>query len=307
MELSILPAIPPREIRDIAFVFLLPAMIARIGFLVPPLRELRSLFEGETKNFIEAVKTLEIKGLRNYLVQELYMLIGPYILAVVIFLFVLPSVELTELGLNLTLFSVVGLLFWMVMDISHSRENGKFITTIVDEFRSFPFSGNDGKKIVELLALIGEARHNLKVIREVTNSAPEFVKKVGESLPLGGFRATTKLIVGTLVDIFEKTAEYAELAKSAVAGKILEFFDRKIESKFIKFVDRTWSEILIPLVWGLLPMIWLYAILEYNSGFSTVISLKTKLFNILNSSQAYLAIIILTTFFIYVVWRMGRK
>ena len=307
MAISFIPSIPPNDIRDIAFLFLLPAMLARIGFMVPPINRARNLFKGHTKSFIEAIRMLEIPGLRHYLIQESYLLIGPYLLAVVTFLFFIPTVPMDILSTNILIVICLGLAFWAAMDIYASWTNGQFVTSIVEDFENLPFAHNEGRKIVELLELVVETRQGLKVLKKKTGDAPKFVKDIADRVPLGGLKEVVQLVVGTIFHIVEKTAEYAESAKSTLASSVLNFVDKKIEARFKKYVHRTWGEVIIPLFWGLLPIIWLLIILEYHSGIPNIVILLEAVGQATEWSKDNWMIYLITVVFVFIVWWMRKK
>lgn len=307
MAISFIPSIPPNDIRDIAFLFLLPAMLARIGFMIHPINRARNLFKGHTKSFVEAIRMLEIPGLRHYLIQESYLLIGPYLLAVITFLFFIPTVPIDILSTTILAVICLGLVFWAAMDIYASWTNGQFITSIVEDFENLPFSRNKGEKIVDLLELVVETRQDLKEMKEKTGDAPKIVKDIADRVPLGGLKDAAQLVIGTIFHLVEKTAEIAESAKSTIASAVLNFVDRKIEARFKKYVHRTWGEVIIPLLWGLLPILWILVIIEYHSGIPTVLFVLEVVRQAIEWSMDNWMIYLITAVFLLVVWRMGKK
>jgi hypothetical protein len=251
---SLLPSIPPSSLRDIFFLLLIIPLFVRVYMLSSPLNKARIHLHGQVKQTVTEINNLKIPGMKEFIMRETILLIIPYLFAVIIFWKTsFGDISLEELGTLTTIVAVIGLIFWSVVDIRHSRGANQFLNDLLGKIINFEtklekyqISISVGLSII-VGWKIGLAKVGKNLVkRTIRKSAKDTLESdQGSNIP------GAKVLVNVLDAI--DTILGAPLVLDAVVRK----FDHTLESHFKQITKRGISEIVTTIFWSIFPLIWL--------------------------------------------------
>jgi len=256
---SLLPSIPPSSLRDIFFLLLIIPLFVRVYMLSSPLNKARIHLHGQVKNTITEINNLKIPGMKEFILRETILLIIPYLFAVIIFWKTsFGEISLEELGTLTTIVAVIGLIFWSVVDIRHSRGANQFLNDLLGKIINFEtklekyqISISVGLSIIVGwkigLAKIGK---NL-VKRTIRKSAKDKLESdQGSNIP------GAKVLVNVLDAIDTILEAPLVLVREGIDAAVRKF-DHTLESHFKQITERGISEIVTTIFWSIFPLMWL--------------------------------------------------
>jgi hypothetical protein len=256
---SLLPSIPPSSLRDIFFLLLIIPLFVRVYMLSSPLNKARIHLHGQVKNTITEINNLKIPGMKEFILRETILLIIPYLFAVIIFWKTsFGDISLEELGTLTTIVAVIGLIFWSVVDIRHSRGANQFLNDLLGKIINFEtklekyqISISVGLSIIVGwkigLAKIGK---NL-VKRTIRKSAKDKLESdQGSNIP------GAKVLVNVLDAIDTILEAPLVLVREGIDAAVRKF-DHTLESHFKQITERGISEIVTTIFWSIFPLMWL--------------------------------------------------
>ena len=256
---SLLPSIPPSSLRDIFFLLLIIPLFVRVYMLSSPLNKARIHLHGQVKNTITEINNLKIPGMKEFILRETILLIIPYLFAVIIFWKTsFGDISLEELGTLTTIVAVIGLIFWSVVDIRHSRGANQFLNDLLGKIINFEtklekyqISISVGLSIIVGwkigLAKIGK---NL-VKRTIRKSAKDKLESdQGSNIP------GAKVLVNVLDAIDTILEAPLVLVREGIDAAVRKF-DHTLESHFKQITERGILEIVTTIFWSIFPLMWL--------------------------------------------------
>jgi len=256
---SLLPSIPPSSLRDIFFLLLIIPLFVRVYMLSSPLNKARIHLHGQVKQTVTEINNLKIPGMKEFIMRETILLIIPYLFAVIIFWKTsFGDISLEELGTLTTIVAVIGLIFWSVVDIRHSRGANQFLNDLLGKIINFEtklekyqISISVGLSIIVGwkigLAKIGK---NL-VKRTIRKSAKDKLESdQGSNIP------GAKVLVNVLDAIDTILEAPLVLVREGIDAAVRKF-DHTLESHFKQITERGISEIVTTIFWSIFPLMWL--------------------------------------------------
>jgi len=256
---SLLPSIPPSSLRDIFFLLLIIPLFVRVYMLSSPLNKARIHLHGQVKQTVTEINNLKIPGMKEFIMRETILLIIPYLFAVIIFWKTsFGDISLEELGTLTTIIAVIGLIFWSVVDIRHSRGANQFLNDLLGKIINFEtklekyqISISVGLSIIVGwkigLAKIGK---NL-VKRTIRKSAKDKLESdQGSNIP------GAKVLVNVLDAIDTILEAPLVLVREGIDAAVRKF-DHTLESHFKQITERGISEIVTTIFWSIFPLMWL--------------------------------------------------
>ena len=212
------------------------------------------IFDGK-KNVVEGsklVENLEIPGLKSFVRQEIILGLAPYI-ALILMMVQGKYVEIyiSNLGLMLTIFTVLIFITWLIFDIAKSISIHKELTKLAEDtsrLKKITGSALDGlrfvihsKGIVRRTAMkytAGVVRGKLETQQKKRKS---FFRKVG----ITGLKA------------IENITSFPERVTKKLAQWVKEDLDERLVKRFSKYSERSMFNIFVNITWSLVPAIWL--------------------------------------------------
>jgi len=262
--LSIVPTIPPSSLRDLYFLLLLVPLTVRIYMLTSPLNKARIQLRGQIKDTVSSLKSLKIPGMKRFLIRESILLTFPYVFAIVIFWKVpLSKISLTELGLNTTILTALGLIVWSLVDIQHSRNANQFLNELLNsiiefetKLETFQISISVGLSI-----LVGWKMGLTKVARKIgSRLGRKFAKEKLDSEEVSSAFPGAKVLVDVLDAVDTIIDAPRKLIRTGIDIAVRKF-DSTLESHFQRFTKRGYSDVAMTVFWGLFPLTWLLIII----------------------------------------------
>ena len=256
---SILPSIPPSSLRDIFFLLLIIPLFVRVYMLSSPLNKARIHLHGQVKQTVTEINNLKIPGMKEFIMRETILLIIPYLFAVIIFWKTsFGDISLEELGTLTTIVAVIGLIFWSVVDIRHSRGANQFLNDLLGKIINFEtklekyqISISVGLSII-VGWKIGLAKIGKSIVkRTIRKSAKDTLESdQGSNIP------GAKVLVNVLDAIDTILGAPLVLVREGIDA-VVRKFDHTLESHFKQITKRGISEIVTTIFWSIFPLIWL--------------------------------------------------
>jgi hypothetical protein len=256
---SLLPSIPPSSLRDIFFLLLIIPLFVRVYMLSSPLNKARIHLHGQVKQTVTEINNLKIPGMKEFIMRETILLIIPYLFAVIIFWKTsFGDISLEELGTLTTIVAVIGLIFWSVVDIRHSRGANQFLNDLLGKIINFEtklekyqISISVGLSII-VGWKIGLAKIGKSIVkRTIRKSAKDTLESdQGSNIP------GAKVLVNVLDAIDTILGAPLVLVREGIDA-VVRKFDHTLESHFKQITKRGISEIVTTIFWSIFPLIWL--------------------------------------------------
>ena len=195
---------------------------------------------------------MEIPGLKSFIRQEIILGLAPYI-ALILLMIQGKYVEIyiSNLGLMLTIFTVLIFITWLIFDIAKSISIHKELTKLAEDtsrLKKITGSALDGlrfvihsKGIVRRTAMkytAGVVRGKLETQQKKKKS---FFRKVG----ITGLKA------------IENITSFPERVTKKLAQWVKEDLDERLVKRFSKYSERSMFNIFVNITWSLVPAIWL--------------------------------------------------
>jgi len=256
---SILPSIPPSSLRDLFFLLLIIPLFVRVYMLSSPLNKARIHLQGQVKNTITEINNLKIPGMKEFIMRETILLIIPYLFAVIIFWKTsFGDISLEELGTLTTIAVVIGLIFWSVVDIRHSRGANQFLNDLLEKIinfetklETFQISISTGLSII-VGWKIGLAKIGKRVVKGAIRKSAKNKLESDQGSKIPG----AKVLVNVLEAYETITRLPAVLVREGIDA-VVRKFDDTLESHFKQITERGISEIAITIFWSTFPLLWL--------------------------------------------------
>ena len=236
----------------LGIIFLLVVMIFRVVMVGISLRRFAKMFEDkkEMKEGFRLMKYLGIPGLEKFVKQELILTIVPYTaLFLVIILSPVNDVYLSEINLVLLILTVILLSIWAMVDFIRSYLIQGRLEAVRKETSTLrKISGNllDGLKyVVYLRGSVTKSAVNLGR-RALVGLAKKKVKDSTKTTKKKPFGIAALFALESLISFPERV-----IGKITNWGK--ESIDEKLKHKFEKYSRRTKFQLLIYVIWSLIP------------------------------------------------------
>ena len=232
----------------------IPTFVFRSWIMFRGVSRFVKIFDGK-KNVVEGsklVEELEIPGLKSFIRQEIILGLAPYI-ALILMMVQGKYVEIyiSNLGLMLTIFTVLIFITWLIFDIAKSISIHKELTKLAEDtsrLKKITGSALDGlrfvihsKGIVRRTAMkytAGVVRGKLETQQKKKKS---FFRKVG----ITGLKA------------IENITSFPERITKKLAQWVKEDLDERLVKRFSKYSERSMFNIFVNITWSLVPAIWL--------------------------------------------------
>jgi hypothetical protein len=227
--------------------------------LSSPLNKARIHLHGQVKQTVTEINNLKIPGMKEFIMRETILLIIPYLFAVIIFWKTsFGDISLEELGTLTTIVAVIGLIFWSVVDIRHSRGANQFLNDLLGKIINFEtklekyqISISVGLSII-VGWKIGLAKVGKNLVkRTIRKSAKDTLESdQGSNIP------GAKVLVNVLDAIDTILGAPLVLVREGIDA-VVRKFDHTLESHFKQITKRGISEIVTTIFWSIFPLIWL--------------------------------------------------
>jgi hypothetical protein len=227
--------------------------------LSSPLNKARIHLHGQVKQTVTEINNLKIPGMKEFIMRETILLIIPYLFAVIIFWKTsFGDISLEELGTLTTIVAVIGLIFWSVVDIRHSRGANQFLNDLLGKIINFEtklekyqISISVGLSII-VGWKIGLAKIGKSIVkRTIRKSAKDTLESdQGSNIP------GAKVLVNVLDAIDTILGAPLVLVREGIDA-VVRKFDHTLESHFKQITKRGISEIVTTIFWSIFPLIWL--------------------------------------------------
>jgi len=227
--------------------------------LSSPLNKARIHLHGQVKDTITEINNLKIPGMKQFIMRESILLIIPYLFAAIIFWKTsFGDISLEELGTLTTLVVVIGLIFWSVVDIRHSRGANQFLNDLLEKIINFEtklekyqISISTGLSII-VGWKIGLAKIGKHVVKRAIRKSAMEVGEMDKISKIPGVKVLAN-VLNALDTIANAPIALVREGIDAVVRK----FDDTLESHFKQITERGISEIAITIFWSTFPLLWL--------------------------------------------------
>ena len=236
----------------IGIILLLVTMMFRIFMIGSPIRKFSTMFEGkkDLKEGVKLFKYLEVPGLEQFIKQELFFTILPY-LTLFLVLVATPSLELGigDINLFVAIICIVIFMIWAIIDIARSYLINRKLEAVRKEtsvLRSISGNVLDGLKyVVYLRSSVPKTAVSLGK-RALVSVAKDKVKKSTNDTKKKPFGIAALIALEKMISFPER-----------VIGKITDWgkdaIDEKLKNKFENYSKRSNFRLLILTIWSLMP------------------------------------------------------
>jgi hypothetical protein len=191
--------------------------------------------------------------------REATLLIIPYLFAVIIFWKTsFGKISLEELGFITTIVTAIGLIFWSVVDIRHSRSANQFLNELLEKIINFEnklekyqISISAGLSII-VGWKIGLAKIGKRLVRRAIRKSAKDKLETEQGLKIPGAKVLVN-VIEALDTIANAPIALVREGIDAVVRK----FDDTLESHFKRFTERGISDIITTIFWSIFPILWL--------------------------------------------------
>ena len=249
------------NLMDLTLLILIPTTVVRAIVLLATYRRFVKIFEGNS-NFRTArrlIKELELPGLDNFIRQEIIFGVIPYLsLVALISINDLRDFVIGDSGLFVTIIAVIGLIFWVLVDIGKSiliyRKLGKLAS---DTSKIKQISGS----AIEGLRFIVHRKGVIKrtLVKYTISATKKSLEKQNKAKKSWWKKASIRGLAAV-----ENITTFPEKVTQKLADWMKEDLDERLASRFEKYSSRSKINITGNFLWSLFPCL-LFTILYIPS------------------------------------------